>query len=90
VPWSGVIESGPALAAHVERRRDLDHVAAHQVEPAQAAQHALRLVRGIAADLGRASVRRVGRIEVALNGERAIQLIASRHLGLHLLTPITN
>jgi hypothetical protein len=30
-------------------------------EAAQAAQHALRLVRGVAADLGRAGARRIGR-----------------------------
>src|SRR5215216_143741 len=51
------------VAAHVERWRDLDHVAADQVEPAQAAQHALRLVRGVAADLRRASAGRIGGIE---------------------------
>src|SRR5882757_1874308 len=39
------------VAAHVEGRRDFDDVAADQVEPAQPAQHALSLVRGVAADL---------------------------------------
>src|SRR6266540_1358474 len=51
------------VAAHVEGRRDFHDVAADQIEPTQAAQYALRLVRGVAADLRRAGARRIGGIE---------------------------
>src|SRR5262245_1703445 len=51
------------VAAHVERRRDLDDIAADQIEPAQAADHALRLMRCVTADFGRAGTGGVGRIE---------------------------
>ena len=51
------------VAGRIEGRRDLDDVAADEVEPVEAADHALRLGGREAADLRRAGARRVDRVE---------------------------
>src|SRR5262249_53479859 len=56
-------QQGRRLARRVIRRRDLDHVEAHEVDPRQRPNERERLGGGGAADLGGARGRGVGRVD---------------------------